>query len=85
MCAHARTHRSREKEGGGSGSDNVCGRCARGSFLTCWTRRQRGINIGWGLLWLSIGALLMAVSQLLIRKLVLSRNFDLVDYIAKKG
>jgi hypothetical protein len=63
----------------------VCRRCARGSFLTCWTRRQRGINIGWGLLWLSIGALLMTVSQLLIRKLVLSRNFDLVDYIAKKG
>ena len=33
--------------------------------------QQRGINIGWGLLWLCLGALLMLVAQQVLRGVVI--------------
>jgi hypothetical protein len=46
---------------------------------------QRGINLALGLFWLLFGAALMTIAQVIIRKLVIGRQLDLVNYIAEKG
>lgn len=46
---------------------------------------QRGINLAWGLFWLVFGAVLMTIAQLMIRKLVIGSQLDLVNHITEKG
>jgi len=47
--------------------------------------KQRGINIGWGVCWLGIGAILMTVAQLIIRKVIIGPNLDVVEAVLQKG
>lgn len=46
---------------------------------------QRGINIGWGLCWLAIGTLLMTGAQLIIRKVVMGANLNVVEAVLERG
>eukprot|EP00277_Geminigera_cryophila_P040081 CAMPEP_0173112566 /NCGR_PEP_ID=MMETSP1102-20130122/46147_1 /TAXON_ID=49646 /ORGANISM="Geminigera sp., Strain Caron Lab Isolate" /LENGTH=701 /DNA_ID=CAMNT_0014013767 /DNA_START=108 /DNA_END=2213 /DNA_ORIENTATION=- len=46
---------------------------------------QRGINIAWGLCWLFIGAILMTIAQLVIRKVIIGRHIDVVEAVLERG